>query len=41
VTPHIASVTRPKTASQAVIAQIARHLRGEPFLHVVDRSRGY
>jgi glyoxylate/hydroxypyruvate reductase A len=41
VTPHIASVTRPETASQAVIAQIARHLRGEPFLHVVDRSRGY
>lgn len=41
VTPHIASVTRPETASVAVIAQIARHLRGQPFLHVVDRSRGY
>ncbi len=41
VTPHIASVTRPETASQAIVAQIARHRRGEPFLHVVDRARGY
>lgn len=41
VTPHIASVTRPETASEAVVAQIGRYLRGEPFLHVVDRSRGY
>ncbi len=41
VTPHIASVTRPETASQSIIAQIARHQRGEPFLHVVDRTRGY
>ncbi|MHA1530335.1 MAG: NAD(P)-dependent oxidoreductase [Alphaproteobacteria bacterium] len=41
VTPHIASVTRPATASQAIIAQIARHRRGDPFLHVVDRARGY
>ena len=41
VTPHIASVTRPETASIALIAQITRHLRGEPFLYVVDRARGY
>ncbi len=41
VTPHIASVTRPATASCAIIAQIARHQRGETFLHVVDRARGY
>lgn len=41
VTPHIASVTRPETSSKALIQQIARHLRGEPFLHVVDRARGY
>jgi glyoxylate/hydroxypyruvate reductase A len=41
VTPHIASVTRPETASRALIAQIARHQRGEPFVHVVDRARGY
>jgi glyoxylate/hydroxypyruvate reductase A len=41
VTPHIASVTRPETASQAIIGQIARHRRGDAFLHVVDRARGY
>lgn len=41
VTPHIASVTRPETASRALIAQIARRERGEPFEHVVDRARGY
>lgn len=41
VTPHIASVTRPETASEALIRQIARGERGEPFEHVVDRERGY
>ena len=41
ITPHIASVTRPETASRAIIAQIARHQGGEAFLHVVDRTRGY
>ena len=41
VTPHIASVTRPPTASEAIVAQIARAERGEPLLHVVDRGRGY
>jgi glyoxylate/hydroxypyruvate reductase A len=41
VTPHIASVTRPRTASQSIVDQIARHRRGEPFLHIVDRTRGY
>lgn len=41
VTPHIASVTRPETASPALIANIARHLRGEPLIGVVDRGRGY
>lgn len=41
VTPHIASVTRPETASRSIIDQIFRHRQGEPFLHVVDRARGY
>ena len=41
VTPHIASVTRPSTAAETVIAQIRRGLAGEPFAHVVDRDRGY
>jgi glyoxylate/hydroxypyruvate reductase A len=41
VTPHIASVTRPRTAAGTVIAQIRRGVAGEPFAHVVDRARGY
>ncbi|HUF87527.1 MAG TPA: glyoxylate/hydroxypyruvate reductase A [Thermohalobaculum sp.] len=41
VTPHIASGTRPRTASRSIIEQIARHERGEAFTHVVDRARGY
>ena len=41
VTPHIASVTRPETASRAIIDQIMRHQQGKPFLHVVERDRGY
>lgn len=41
VTPHIASVTRPETASEALVAQIARGERGEAFRHVVDRAKGY
>jgi glyoxylate/hydroxypyruvate reductase A len=41
VTPHIASVTRPETAAETVIAQIRRGEAGEPFAHVVDRRRGY
>lgn len=41
VTPHIASVTRPSTASASLVRQIARGERGEPFKHVVDMGRGY
>lgn len=41
VTPHIASGTRPETAAEALVAQIARAERGEPLLHVVDRAAGY
>ena len=41
VTPHVASVTRPETASRAAAANIARHLRGEAMTGVVDRDRGY
>lgn len=41
VTPHIASVTRPETASLSLVRQIARGERGEPFTHVVDRAHGY
>ncbi|MEC9433983.1 MAG: glyoxylate/hydroxypyruvate reductase A [Pseudomonadota bacterium] len=41
VTPHIASATRPETASGALVEQIGRLSRGEPLLHLVDRVRGY
>lgn len=41
VTPHIAAETRHKTAAQSIAAQIARDIRGEPLLHVVDPAVGY
>lgn len=41
VTPHIASVTRPATAAETIVAQVLRGEAGEPFAHVVDRARGY
>ena len=41
VTPHVASATRPETAAETVVAQIARWRDGRPLLHVVDRARGY
>ena len=41
VTPHIASETRPETASQTIAENIQRGEAGAPFLHLVDRSLGY
>lgn len=41
VTPHIASETRPTTASQIIAENIRRGETGEQFLHLVDRSLGY
>jgi len=41
VTPHIASETRPVTASQVIAENIRRAETGEPLLHLVDRDRGY
>lgn len=41
VTPHIASITRADTAADALVAQIRRGESGKPFLHVVERARGY
>ncbi|SHL61051.1 glyoxylate/hydroxypyruvate reductase A [Roseovarius marisflavi] len=41
VTPHIASETRPKSASQVIAENIRRGEAGEPFLHLVDRNLGY
>lgn len=41
VTPHIASVTRPETASLEIVRQIIRDQSGEGLRHVVDRRLGY
>ncbi|KPA21455.1 Glyoxylate/hydroxypyruvate reductase A [Shimia sp. SK013] len=41
VTPHIASETRARTASQVIADNIHRGETGAPLLHLVDRSAGY
>ncbi len=41
VTPHIASETRPDTASEVVAENIRRSEAGEPLLFLVDKARGY
>ncbi len=41
VTPHIAAVTRPDTASRMIAENIRRGEAGLPFLHLVDRKAGY
>ncbi len=41
VTPHIAAATRPETASRVIAENVRRGEAGEPFLHLVDRDRGY
>lgn len=41
VTPHVAAETRPNSASRVVVENIRRGEAAEPFLHLVDRTRGY
>ncbi|MBE2275805.1 MAG: glyoxylate/hydroxypyruvate reductase A [Rhodobacteraceae bacterium] len=41
VTPHIAADTRADSASAVLAENIRRGEAGEPFLHLVDRARGY
>lgn len=41
VTPHIASETRPKWSARTIAENIRRGETGQPFLHLVDRARGY
>lgn len=41
VTPHVAANTRPETSALVIAENIRRGEAGEPFLHLVDRSRGY
>lgn len=41
VTPHIAAETNPLTATRVIAENVRRGEAGEPFLHLVDRARGY
>ncbi|MFK7869292.1 MAG: 2-hydroxyacid dehydrogenase [Roseobacter sp.] len=41
VTPHIAAETRTVTASRVIAENVRRGEAGEPFVHLVDRARGY
>lgn len=41
ITPHIASMTQPDTAAPVLLANLRRHIAGEPLHDVVDRQRGY
>jgi glyoxylate/hydroxypyruvate reductase A len=41
LTPHIASMTQPETAVEAVLDNLLRHHRGQPLDGLVDRGRGY
>ncbi|ABG30853.1 glyoxylate/hydroxypyruvate reductase A [Roseobacter denitrificans] len=41
VTPHIAAATRPVTSAKEIARNIVRGEKGEAFLNLVDRARGY
>ena len=41
VTPHKASETRPKTASQVIAMNVERAENGQELLYLVDRENGY
>lgn len=41
VTPHVAADTRPSSSSRVIAENVRRGEAGEPFLHLVDRARGY
>ena len=41
LTPHIASMTQPETAVDAVVDNLRRHQQGLPMTGLVDRQLGY
>jgi glyoxylate/hydroxypyruvate reductase A len=41
VTPHVASATRPRSASRSIAENVRRGEAGLPFVNVVDRRRAY
>jgi len=41
LTPHIASMTQPETAADAVLDNLRRRQQDLPMIGLVDRTRGY
>lgn len=41
LTPHVASITQPESAAQAVIDNLRRHFAGQDPVGLIDRQRGY
>ena len=41
LTPHVAAATDSEGSGKAVIANLRRHLAGEPMTGIVERYRGY
>ena len=41
VTPHVAAATDIEGSGKAVIANLRRHLTGEPMMGIIARDRGY
>jgi len=41
LTPHIASMTQPLSAAEAVLDNVQRFAAGEPMIGLVDRQKGY
>jgi glyoxylate/hydroxypyruvate reductase A len=41
ITPHLASIAIPRSASKQIAENIRRLRAGQPLLNVVDRKRGY
>ena len=41
ITPHMAADTRPETSATVIAENIRRGQTGEPWLYLVDRTRGY
>jgi len=41
ITPHVASITTPKSVAPQIIENYRRALRDEELLNVVDRKKGY
>jgi glyoxylate/hydroxypyruvate reductase A len=41
ITPHAAAITQPASAGAQIVANLRRHLAGQPMVGLVDRARGY